>query len=67
MVRLILVVAFVAVVAIAVIALLGTMQAVAQVATGKDDDNMPATFKRIAYTVLVILLFGVASGWLGAA
>jgi len=67
MMRLILVVAFVAVVAIAILALLGTMQTVARVAVGKDEDNMPNTFKRIAYVVLVVLLLGVASGWLGAA
>lgn len=67
MVRLILLVAFVAAVAIAILAVLGTMQAVARVAIGKDEDTMPDTFKRIAYVVLVVLMFGVASGWLGAA
>ncbi len=66
MVRLILLVAFVTVVAIAIITLLRAMRTVGHVATGKDEDNMPATFKRIAYVVLVVLLFGVTSGWLGA-
>ncbi len=67
MVRLILVVAFVAVIAVAVLSLFATIQAVARVATGKDEDTMPETFKRIAYGVLVILMLGVASGLLGAA
>ena len=67
MVRLMLLVAFVAVVAIAILAVLGTMQTVARVAIGKDEDTMPDTFKRIAYVVLVVLMLGVASGWLGAA
>jgi type III secretory pathway component EscS len=67
MMRLILLVAFVALVAIAITALLGTMRAVTQVTAGKDEDNMPTTFKRISYAVLVVLLLGVASGWLGTA
>jgi cell division protein FtsX len=65
MMRLIFLAAFVAVVAIAIIALLGTMQAAARVATGKDEDPMPVKFKRITYVLLVVLLFGVTSGWLG--
>lgn len=65
MVRLILVIAFIAVLAIAFIAVLGTMQTVARVAVGKDEDNMPQTFKRIAYGALVILLIGLSTGWLG--
>lgn len=65
MVRLILVVAFVAVVAIAIIAVLGTMMAVAQTGAGKDTNDMPAKFRRITYVLLVVLLFGVTTGWLG--
>lgn len=65
MVRLILVVAFVVVVAIAIIAVLGTMMAVTQTAAGKETDNMPAKFRRITYALLVVLLFGVTTGWLG--
>lgn len=67
MVRLILLAAFVAVVAIAIVALLGTMQAIGQVATAKDENTMPATFKRISYVVLIVLLLGVTSGWIGGA
>lgn len=65
MVRLIFVIAFVAVVAIALIAVLGTLTAVAQTAAGKETDDMPAKFRRITYVLLVVLLFGVTSGWLG--
>ena len=65
MVRLILIVAFVAVVAVAIIAVMGTMMAFAQPSAGKDTDDMPAKFRRITYVLLVVLMFGVASGWLG--
>ncbi len=66
MVRLIFVVVFVAVVAIAAVAVMRTITAVAQTSAGKDTDDMPAKFRRITYILLVVLLFGVASGWLGA-
>lgn len=31
------------------------------------EDTMPATFHMIAYVLLIILMFGVVTGWLGAA
>jgi hypothetical protein len=43
------------------------MMAVAQTTAGKDTDDMPAKFRRITYVLLVVLLFGVTTGWLGAA
>lgn len=67
MVRLFLVLAFVVVVAIAIVAVVGTITTVAQTSAGKDTDDMPAKFRRITYVLLVILLFGVTTGWLGAA
>jgi hypothetical protein len=67
MMRLILLVAFVAVVAIAVITMLGTLQAVAQAANGKDDTPMPERFRRVTYLLLILLMLGVTSGLLGAA
>jgi cell division protein FtsX len=67
MVRLILLVAFVAVAAIAITGLIRTIQDVTAGGVGKDDDMMPAKFRRITYVLLVVLLFGVTSGWLGAA
>ena len=66
MVRLILLVAFVAVAAIAITGLIRTIQDVTAGGVGKDDDMMPAKFRRITYVLLVVLLFGVTSGWLGA-
>lgn len=66
MARLIMLIAFVAVVLVAITALLGTMQAVAALAKEKEEDQMPDTFKRVAYITLIVLMFGVTSGWLGA-
>ena len=67
MVRLIFLVAFVAVAAIAVTGLLRTIEDVTKDGVGKDDEFMPAKFRRITYVLLVVLLFGVTTGWLGAA
>ena len=67
MVRLILLVAFVAVAAIAITGLIRTIQDVTAGGVGEDDNMMPAKFRRITYVLLVVLLFGVTSGWLGAA
>lgn len=66
MARLFLLIALSVIVVIAMITVFGTMQAVVKLAQEKEDDHMPDTFKRIAYIVLVILMFGVTSGWLGA-
>lgn len=65
MVRLILLVAFIGVVAFAITTTVGTIQTIARAGTGKDDDIMPAKFQRITYVLLVLLMFGVTSGWLG--
>ena len=67
MIRLIFLVAFVAIAAIALTGLIRTIQDVTEGGLGKDDDMMPAKFRRITYVLLVVLLFGVTSGWLGAA
>lgn len=32
----------------------------------KKDDTMPATFRNVAYLLLIVLMVGVATGWLGA-
>lgn len=65
MVRLILFIAFIGVVAFAITAAMGTIQALARADTGKDDEIMPAKFQRITYVLLVLLMFGVTTGWLG--
>ncbi len=31
-----------------------------------DEDSMPATFRLVAYLLLLALMVGVATGWLGA-
>ena len=33
----------------------------------KKEDTMPATLQTIAYVLLIVLMCGVATGWLGAA
>ena len=65
MVRLILLVAFIGVVAFAITAALGTIQAIARTGTEKDDATMPAKFQRITFVLLLLLMFGVTTGWLG--
>ncbi|MBE0412494.1 hypothetical protein [Yoonia sp.] len=66
MMRFILLILLVAAVLIAFTAVLGTMQALATKATGRHEDKMPVTFRKIAYILLVILMIGVSAGWLGA-
>ena len=36
-------------------------------AARKKEDTMPATIHTVAYVLLIVLMFGVATGWLGAA
>ena len=67
MLRLILLLSFVAILAMGFLAVLGAVRVMAGGATEKDPDPMPAPFRRISYIVLVVLMFGVASGWLGSA
>lgn len=65
MIRLILIAAFIAVLAIAITAMIRTMRVLADAPQGKDDDPMPANLQRVTYVLLIILMFGVATGWLG--
>lgn len=67
MIRLILIAAFIAVAAIAITAIIGTMRTIATEPLGKDEGMLPAKLSRITYLLLLILLFGVASGLLGGA
>ncbi|MEJ6399496.1 hypothetical protein [Yoonia sp. 208BN28-4] len=67
MFRLILIVLFVVVAAIAVMSVTRAVKSAAgQVANATQEDTMPDTVRRIAYVALIILMFGVVSGWLGA-
>ncbi|MGJ8621593.1 MAG: hypothetical protein ACSHW1_02380 [Yoonia sp.] len=65
MVRLILLAAFIGVIAFAILAAVGTIVAVTRSTTGGDDQMMPAKFQRITYALLVVLMLGVTTGWLG--
>ncbi|MBQ2261190.1 MAG: hypothetical protein II336_07485 [Loktanella sp.] len=66
MLRIILLVMFVSVIAVGFLAVMGTLRAITGPAAEKDEEPMPAPFRRISYTVLIVLMFGVTTGWLGA-
>ena len=61
MFRLILMVLFVA----AVATVIAMLQSFAVHARPTGDQQMPKTFQRIAYILLVLLLLGLSTGWLG--
>ena len=61
MFRLILVVLFVA----AVATVIAVLQSFVVMARPTGDQQMPKTFQRIAYILLVLLLLGLSTGWLG--
>lgn len=63
--RLIIVFALIAAVAIAITALLGTMQAVITAVSDRQEGKMPTRFQKFAYLVLLILMFGITTGWVG--
>ena len=61
------------IIAITVAAVVAVMAGTALVRAGADaargslsEDRMPETFRNIAYALLVLLMFGVVTGWLGA-
>lgn len=53
--------------ALAIAAVATAVRAVSPVAKGATGDNMSETVSKIAYVLLIVLMFGVATGWLGAA
>ena len=61
MFRLILMVLFIA----AVVTLIAVLQSFVVLARPTGDQLMPKTFQRIAYILLVLLLLGLSTGWLG--
>ncbi|MFG5380720.1 hypothetical protein [Yoonia sp. R2-816] len=65
MFRLILLILFIAAIVTTALAMLAVMQSVAGLARSTGEDNMPGTFQRIAYILLVLLLIGLTTGWLG--
>ncbi len=65
--RLILLVLLVAAFAVAFSAIALALRAISPQDKGAVGDTMPKTFSTIAYVLLIMLMFGVATGWLGAA
>jgi len=65
MIRLILFAFLLACLAVGVAAIMIAVRAVGRPATAPERDTMPETFQRAAYVMLIVLLFGVTSGWLG--
>lgn len=65
MARLILLILFVSAMLTAIAAMFSVAQSVAALARPMGGNNMPQTFQRIAYILLVLLLIGLSSGWLG--
>ncbi|SFS02685.1 hypothetical protein [Yoonia litorea] len=67
MIRLVLFAAFVAIVTFTVAAILRSEREMAQTGQGSENRMISPRFSRITYILLLILLFGVTSGLLGAA
>jgi len=65
MVRLILLILFIAAIVTAVAAMVAVVQSLSMLARPTGEDQMPQTFQRIAYILLVVLLIGISTGWLG--
>ncbi len=63
-VRLILLLALFVIAIIAVTSMLNAVKAIQRPAPM--GDSMPDTFQRIAYVLLILLMFGICAGWLGA-
>lgn len=67
MLRLVLLMCFLAVLGMACLALMGGLRVFGGETVQKEEAPMSAVVRRIAYGVLIILMTGVAAGWLGAA
>lgn len=67
MFHLILVLLALTMLAILVNTITSTVKAVTETTQTALGDDMPKTFQRIAYVVLILLMLGVVTGWLGAA
>ena len=67
MFRLVLLLFFITIIAVAVLGIVNIIgKATAPSSSPTQEDTMPETFQRIAYVALIVLMFGVVSGWLGA-
>jgi cell division protein FtsX len=67
MLRLIFLMLFVTAFALAATALVAFVTQTGGRTAPRKEDTMPQTFRKIAYVLLVVLMFGVVTGWLGAA
>ena len=65
MIRLIAFAFLLACLVIGVAAIMIAVRAFGSAAPATERDTMPETFQRAAYVMLIVLLFGVTSGWLG--
>ena len=65
MARLILFFLLLSVAVLAVASLIVLLRTAAGSAAPGDEDRMPATFRMIAYLLLLALMVGVTTGWLG--
>jgi len=65
LIRLVLLIFLLACLAIGVAAVLIAIRSFSSPARATQRDTMPETFQRAAYVMLIVLLFGVTSGWLG--
>lgn len=66
MIRLILLMFFIVVLVIAALALPALMQQIAGMVRAESGDDMSKTIQNIAYAMLVVLLCGITTGWIGA-
>lgn len=66
MIRLILLMFFIVVLVIGALAMLALMQQIAGMVRAESGNDMSKTIQNIAYAMLVVLLFGITTGWIGA-
>jgi hypothetical protein len=66
MARLILFLLLFAVAVLAAASVMMFLRSAGRVMVPADEDDMPATFRIVAYVLLLALMVGVATGWLGA-
>jgi len=66
MARLILFLLFFAVAVLAAASVMVFLRSAGRVSVPQGEDEMPATFRMVAYVLLLALMVGVTTGWLGA-
>lgn len=67
MLRLILFFALIAMIAVAFASIMLALRAISPQHGDKSGDTMPKTLQTISYVLLIVLMFGVITGWMGAA